>query len=78
MGHITGSIMGIIAALIYWIIVALWMSVFVVLGAAFVRSSKRFGAISLLLVVLAIDTMRNVIENVYFGLYFGSRYGIFP
>jgi diguanylate cyclase (GGDEF)-like protein/PAS domain S-box-containing protein len=78
LGHITGSIMGIIAALIYWIIVALWMSVFVVLGAAFVRSSKRFGAISLLLVVLAIDTMRNVIENVYFGLYFGSRYGIFP
>jgi hypothetical protein len=30
------------------------------------------------LAVVAIDTLRNVIENVYFGLFFGSQYGLFP
>jgi diguanylate cyclase (GGDEF)-like protein len=28
--------------------------------------------------VIAIDTLRNVVENVYFGLYFGGQYGAFP
>lgn len=32
----------------------------------------------LLLAVLSIDTCRNIIENLYFGLYFGGQYGLFP
>jgi diguanylate cyclase (GGDEF)-like protein len=32
----------------------------------------------LLLAVVAIDTLRNLVENVYFGLYFGGQYGLFP
>jgi diguanylate cyclase (GGDEF)-like protein len=32
----------------------------------------------LLLAVVAIDTLRNIVENVYFGLYFGGQYGLFP
>jgi hypothetical protein len=32
----------------------------------------------LLLIVVAIDTCRNLVENVYLGLFFGSQYGLFP
>ena len=28
--------------------------------------------------MLAIDTFRNIAENLYFGLYFGGKYGLFP
>jgi diguanylate cyclase (GGDEF)-like protein/PAS domain S-box-containing protein len=31
-----------------------------------------------LLSVIVIDTVRNIIENLYFGLYFGGQYGLFP
>jgi PAS domain S-box-containing protein len=27
---------------------------------------------------VAIDTGRNIVENLYFGLYFGAQYGLFP
>ncbi len=66
------------AALIYWPIVALWMTV---LGAAilfYIRNPETFGTTRLLLAVLAIDTLRNVVENTYFGLYFGGQYGVLP
>src|SRR5260370_37943651 len=32
----------------------------------------------MLLSVIVIDTLRNIIENLYFGLYFGGQYGLFP
>jgi len=35
------------------------------------------GSARVLLVVVALDTMRDIIENVYFGMYFGSQYGLF-
>jgi diguanylate cyclase (GGDEF)-like protein len=31
-----------------------------------------------LLTVIGIDTVRNIAENIYFGLYFGGKYGAFP
>jgi diguanylate cyclase (GGDEF)-like protein len=31
-----------------------------------------------LLLVVALDTCRNIVENTYFGLFFGSQYGLFP
>ncbi len=33
---------------------------------------------SLPLTVLRFDTARNIVENLYFGLYFGGQYGLFP
>jgi len=30
------------------------------------------------LLVVGVDTLRNIIENVYFGLFFGGQYGLFP
>jgi hypothetical protein len=70
--------MSLVAALIYWVIVALWLAVLATVGIAFVRNPRTFGTNRLLLSVLTIDTFRNVAENLYFGLYFGGQYGLFP
>jgi diguanylate cyclase (GGDEF)-like protein len=66
------------AASIYWVIVALWVTVLVTVLVAYVKNPRAFGTTRLLLCVLAIDTFRNIFENVYFGLYFGGLYGLFP
>ena len=66
------------AALIYWVIIAIWLSVLIPVCVAFVRNPRTFGAVRLLLSVILIDTVRNIIENLYFGLYFGGQYGRHP
>jgi PAS domain S-box-containing protein len=70
--------MSLAAALIYWIIISLWLAVLTTVGVAFLRNPRTFGAVRLLLSVIVIDTVRNIIENLYFGLYFGGQYGLFP
>ncbi len=70
--------MSLAAALIYWVIIALWLAVLATVGIAFYRNPRTFGATRLLLFVLSIDTSRNIAENLYFGLYFGGKYGLFP
>jgi PAS domain S-box-containing protein len=70
--------MSLAAALIYWVIIALWLAVLATVGIAFVRNPRTFGTTRLLLSVLTIDTFRNIAENFYFGLYFGGQYGLFP
>ena len=70
--------MGLAAASIYWVAVALWITVLVTVLVAYVKDSRAFGTTRLLLCVLAIDTFRNIFENSYFGLYFGAFYGLFP
>jgi diguanylate cyclase (GGDEF)-like protein/PAS domain S-box-containing protein len=70
--------MNLAAALIYWLIVSLWLAVLTTVAVAYLRNPRTFGAIRLLLMVLIIDTVRNVAENLYFGLYFGGQYGLFP
>ncbi|HEY1746864.1 MAG TPA: GGDEF domain-containing protein [Xanthobacteraceae bacterium] len=66
------------AALIYWVVVALWLTVLAAIAYFYARNPRAFGITRLLLAVLAIDTARNVLENIYFGLYFGGQYGLFP
>jgi signal transduction histidine kinase len=66
------------AALIYWVIVALWLTVLITLAVFYARNPRLFGTTRLLLSVVAIDTSRNIVENIYFGVYFGGQYGIFP
>lgn len=70
--------MNLAAALIYWVIIALWLAVLVTVCIAFARNPRTFGTVRLLLAVLTIDTSRNIVENLYFGLYFGGQYGLFP
>jgi diguanylate cyclase (GGDEF)-like protein len=69
--------MSIAAALIYWVIVAVWLVVLTTIAVFYIRNPRTFGTTRLLLAVIGIDTIRNIIENVYFGLYFGGQYGLF-
>jgi diguanylate cyclase (GGDEF)-like protein len=69
--------MNIAAALIYWVIVAIWLTVLATAAIFYLRNPPIYGTTRLLIAVLAVDTLRNLIENVYFGLYFGGWYGIF-
>jgi diguanylate cyclase (GGDEF)-like protein/PAS domain S-box-containing protein len=66
------------AALIFWGIVSLWLAVLATVAVAYVRNPQTFGTVRLLLAVVAIDALRNIIENIYFGTYFGAQYGVFP
>jgi diguanylate cyclase (GGDEF)-like protein len=70
--------MNLAAALIYWVIVALWLTVLGTMAVYYIRNPSVFGTTRLLLGVVAIDTLRNIIENFYFGIYFGAKYGLFP
>jgi diguanylate cyclase (GGDEF)-like protein len=70
--------MQLIAALIYWVIVVLWLGVLGTVLFYYIRNPQIFGTARLLLLVVALDTCRNIIENTYFGLLFGSQYGLFP
>jgi diguanylate cyclase (GGDEF)-like protein len=69
--------MAIAAALIYWVIVAIWLTVLGTVCWFYVANPRIFGTTRLLLGVVTIDTARNLVENVYFGLYLDSRYGLF-
>jgi signal transduction histidine kinase/DNA-binding response OmpR family regulator len=70
--------MNVVAAMTYWAIVAVWLTVLSTIVYLYIQNPRAFGASRLLLAVLLIDTSRNLVENVYFGLYFGSQYGILP
>ncbi len=65
-------------ALIYWVTVALWFGVLGTVLFYYIRNPQTFGTTRLLLLVVALDTCRNIVENIYFGLLFGSQYGFFP
>ncbi|CAN5265531.1 hypothetical protein BH10PSE10_BH10PSE10_24460 [soil metagenome] len=69
--------MSLAAALIYWVIIAIWLAVLGTVAIAYYRNPQTFGTTRLLLIVVGIDTVRNLIENFYFGLYFGAQYGLF-
>jgi diguanylate cyclase (GGDEF)-like protein len=70
--------MSVAAAMVYWVVVALWLTVLCVIVFFYARDPRTFGTARLLLAVLCIDALRNLFENTYFGLYFGSVYGILP
>src|SRR3954454_22760799 len=71
------NFMSLAASLIYWVIVSIWAAVLLIVAAGFVRNPRPFGTTRLLLIVVGVDTLRNIIENVYFGTYFGAQYGLF-
>jgi diguanylate cyclase (GGDEF)-like protein len=69
--------MNLAAALIYWVVILIWLTVLATLLVFYVRNPRVFGTTRLLLAVVAIDTLRNIFENAYFGLYFGGQFGLF-
>jgi diguanylate cyclase (GGDEF)-like protein len=70
--------MHLVAALIYWVIVVLWLVVLGIVLIYYSHNPRIFGTTRLLLFVVALDTCRNIVENTYFGFFFGSQYGLFP
>ncbi len=68
--------MNLTTALTYWIIVALWATIFATAAYFYFVNKQTFGTVRLLLAVMALDSLRNIIENTYFGMYFGSKYGL--
>jgi diguanylate cyclase (GGDEF)-like protein len=70
--------MQLITALIYWVVVIVWLAVLTAVAVHYIRNPRIFGTTRLLLLVIAIDTFRNLVENIYFGLFFGGQYGLFP
>jgi diguanylate cyclase (GGDEF)-like protein len=66
------------ASYIYWVVVALWLSVLLSVFYYYLRNPRAFGTTRLLLTVIGIDSFRNIVENAYFGFYFGGKYGLFP
>ena len=69
--------MNTLAAVVYWVIVLIWLSILSTVAWFYLSKWKVFGTTRLLLAVLGLDAVRNIIENTYFGLYFGSKYAIF-
>jgi diguanylate cyclase (GGDEF)-like protein len=70
--------MQLITGLIYCVAVIVWLAVLGTVVYYYVRNPRIFGTSRLLLLVIVIDTVRNLVENVYFGLFFGGQYGFFP
>ncbi|MFT6008829.1 MAG: hypothetical protein ACI9TB_002065, partial [Parasphingorhabdus sp.] len=65
------------AALIYWPIVAAWTTIVLFVFVKYLPRARQSKVIRLLLIVIAVDAMRNIVENIYFGLLWGGNYGIF-
>lgn len=70
--------MDLAVALLYWVIVALWLAVLTALIVFVMRSRDVARTMGLLLLVLGIDAVRNIVENIYFGVYWGAVLGLFP
>lgn len=70
--------MGLFATAIYWVIIALWLVVLGTVCTYCVRHPRTLGTTRLLLIVLIIDTCRNLIENTYFGVYWTAQFGFLP
>src|SRR5271156_627051 len=70
--------MKVVAALIYWVIVAVWLAVLTTVVVFYFRKGRTFGTTRMLLAVIGIDTFRNIAENIFFGLYFDAQYGFLP
>ncbi|HET8806837.1 MAG TPA: PAS domain S-box protein, partial [Methylophaga sp.] len=64
-----------ITSSLYWLLASFWL-VILFLYLLNLRKHHTFGgAVSVLLIILAIDAFRTVFESVYFGSYFTSFYG---
>lgn len=63
-------------ALIYWAVVALWLTLLIMVAVHSIRSRPIVGTKRLLLIVVGIDTCRTIIENAYSGLLFNAQYAL--
>ncbi len=64
------------AAASYWLAVGLWLAIIAMLLRRLWRPPAIDRTTAFLIVILAVDAGRTLIENLYFGLYWGSIYGV--
>ncbi|MDX1572509.1 MAG: PAS domain-containing protein [Methylophaga sp.] len=64
-----------ITSLLYWLLAGFWLVILFLYLLNLRKHHGLGGAVSVLLVILAIDAFRTVFESVYFGSYFTSYYG---
>ena len=64
--------------LIYCVAVLVWPAVLGIVLFEYVCNPRIFGTTRLLLLVVAIDTCRNLVENIYFGLFLWRAVWVFP
>jgi diguanylate cyclase (GGDEF)-like protein len=69
--------MNLAAGILYWLIVAIWTCVLAFAVYSARRNLSVIGTTRILLLVVIVDTVRDIVENIYFGLYFGGQYGLF-
>jgi PAS domain S-box-containing protein len=72
------AVFALIPPVAYWVIVVLWTVILVVLVRKLRAAPRRHQAVALLVVVLALDAFRTLLESVYFGIYWSAIYGVFP
>lgn len=62
----------------YWVVTVLWLVILVLYVVKLRQSKLVSGGIAVLLIILAIDAFRTLVENVYFGIYHNARLGHLP
>lgn len=72
------SVWNVIAAGTYWILVLLWTFIFVFCVHRLRAKRISNGMVAVLLIVLAIDALRTIVESVHFGLWYTSHVGYLP
>ncbi|EAQ97694.1 putative bifunctional diguanylate cyclase/phosphodiesterase [Congregibacter litoralis] len=63
---------------LYWVLVILWLAILSLYVNHLLRAQRSDKAVSVLLVILALDAFRSLIESTYFGFFFNSLYGFLP
>ncbi|MDP2343222.1 MAG: ATP-binding protein [Deltaproteobacteria bacterium] len=62
----------------YAVLALLWGSLVVIYLRHYMSSTRRDPLVASLLAVLALDALKNLVESVYFGTLWGSRYEVLP
>ena len=68
----------IITVTTYLALALLWGTLLVIYLRHYKTASRRDPLVASLLAVLALDALKNLVESVYFGLLWGSRYEVLP
>ncbi|WP_439101443.1 putative bifunctional diguanylate cyclase/phosphodiesterase [Congregibacter sp.] len=63
---------------LYWVLVVLWLVILSLYISHLLRARRADRAVKVLLVILALDALRSLIESTYFGFFFNSLYGFLP
>lgn len=70
--------MGVVTAVIYWLLVISWSAIVAFYGRQYVRLRRIHPVLTTLLIVLFIDGARTLIESLYFGARYSAKAGLAP